>query len=270
VNDIIKRSVTGIIIIALILAGVSVNQFTFMIVFTIILVSGLWEFYQIFEKSGKNPQKNSGIISGVIIFGIGYLIATGNTKLHLMAVLVAVVLYIVIAELFRKHNTPFENITITFFGIVYIAVPISLLWYLAFRDNICHYNRNLILGYFFLIWTNDTMAYLTGITIGKNKLLERISPKKTWEGVVGGFIFCIGIAYIISLFFSDLTTWQWITYGSIIAVFGTIGDLAESMLKRSADIKDSGTLLPGHGGILDRFDSLFLAVPAVYLYLQFI
>ena len=269
-KDLIKRTITGIVIVALILAGVIINQFTFMIIFLAILIAGLIEFYQIFEKTGKNPQKISGIILGVLVFGINYGIATGLTKPLLMAASVPVILYIVIAELYRKHETPFENISITFFGIVYIALPISLLWYLAFRENICHYNRNLILGYFFLIWANDTMAYLTGIAFGKNRLFERISPKKSWEGAIGGFVCCLGVAFLLSFYYNDLTSWQWIIYGIIIAVFGTFGDLAESMLKRSLNIKDSGTLLPGHGGILDRFDTLFLAVPAVYLYLQFI
>ncbi len=269
-NDLFKRTITGIIIVALILAGIIINRFTFMIIFLAVIVSGLLEFYQIFEKAGKNPQKISGIILGVLIFGINYGVATGLTKSYLLAASVPVLLFIVIAELYRKHPTPFENISITFFGLVYIAVPISLLWYFAFRENICHYSYKLILGYFILIWTNDTMAYLTGITFGKSRLFERISPKKSWEGAVGGFVFCMGAAFILSFYYKDFTAWQWIIYGIIIAVFGTFGDLAESMLKRSVDIKDSGNLLPGHGGILDRFDTLFLAVPAVYLYLQFI
>lgn len=269
-NDLIKRSVTGIFLVALILAGVSINRFIFMIIFSAIIVAGLLEFYQIFEKAGKSPQKISGIVLGVLIFGINYCIATGFTKPQLMAATVPIVLYIVIAELYRKHAAPFENISITFLGIVYIAVPISLLWHFAFRENICLYNPNLILGYFLLIWTNDTMAYLTGITFGKNKLFERISPKKSWEGAIGGFVFCLLVAYFLSFYFNNLTVWQWIIFAAITAIFGTFGDLAESMLKRSVDVKDSGTLLPGHGGILDRFDALFLAVPAIYIYLQFI
>lgn len=269
-NDLIKRAITGIIIVAIILAGVSINQFTFMIIFLAILVTGLFEFYQIFEKAGKSPQKIAGIFFGVLIFLISYGIDTGYMKPYFTATFIPVILFVVISELFRKHPSPFENISVTFFGIVYIAVPISLLWYLAFRDNNSLYNPKLILGYFFLIWVNDTMAYLTGITFGKHKLFERISPKKTWEGAIGGFVFCLGVAYLISIYFNELTSWQWLIFGTIVAIFGTFGDLTESMLKRSIDIKDSGTFLPGHGGILDRFDALFIAVPAVYLYLQFI
>jgi phosphatidate cytidylyltransferase len=270
VNDLVKRTGTGIFIVGLILAGILINQFVFMIVFAAILVTAMLEFYQIFEKTGKQPQKISGIFSGILIFSISYGNAIGHIKPHLIAAIVPVMIYIVVAEMYRKKQAPFENIGITFFGIIYVAVPISLLWYFAFRENICHYNPHLILGYFLLIWTNDTMAYLTGNIFGKNKLFERISPKKSWEGFIGGLIFCIGAAYLLSLWFEDITSWQWITIGAIVTVFGTLGDLAESMLKRSVDIKDSGNILPGHGGILDRFDALFIAVPVVYLYLQFI
>jgi phosphatidate cytidylyltransferase len=114
------------------------------------------------------------------------------------------------------------------------------------------------------------MAYIVGMTLGKHKMFERISPKKSWEGAIGGFVFSIVAAYLISIFYNELTTIQWLIFASLIVVFGTFGDLAESMLKRSLNVKDSSSILPGHGGFLDRFDSLFLAVPAVYLYLQFI
>lgn len=114
------------------------------------------------------------------------------------------------------------------------------------------------------------MAYLTGRSVGKNKLFERISPKKTWEGAIGGLVFTLLAAYILSMYFVDISSNKWMVFAAIVSIFGTLGDLVESMLKRSVDIKDSGDLLPGHGGFLDRFDAMFLAVPAVYIYLQLI
>jgi phosphatidate cytidylyltransferase len=113
------------------------------------------------------------------------------------------------------------------------------------------------------------MAYVCGMLFGKRKLLERISPKKTWEGAVGGLLFAMLAAYIVSIFYKELSLTHWLTLAAIISIFGTLGDLSESMLKRSIGVKDSGNILPGHGGLLDRFDALFLAIPAVYLYLQF-
>jgi phosphatidate cytidylyltransferase len=180
------------------------------------------------------------------------------------------VLYVFIYEMFRKNDNPFENIAITLLGIIYIAVPISLFWPIAYRENIYQYNSSLIFGFFIIIWTYDSFAYLSGMKFGKRKLFERISPKKSWEGAIGGYIFALLAAYILSTIFDDLTLVQWLVTASLIAIFGTLGDLAESMLKRSLNIKDSSNFLPGHGGLLDRFDALFLAVPALYLYYQFI
>ncbi len=241
-----------------------------MLISLAIIIAGLYEFYKIFERAGKNPQKIAGIILGALVFILNYFIAIGFLRPQMLAIIIPIILYLFIAELYRKAAFPIENIAITILGIIYIAIPFSLFWHIGFRGNINYYNPNLILGYFILIWTYDTTAYLVGMAFGKKKLFERISPKKSWEGAIGGFIFCILAAYLLSIFYKDLKLSQWLIYGSLIAIFGTFGDLTESMLKRSYEIKDSGSLLPGHGGILDRFDALFLAVPAIYLYLLFI
>lgn len=121
-----------------------------------------------------------------------------------------------------------------------------------------------------MLWTNDTGAYLAGRFFGKHKLFERISPKKTWEGSIGGGILTIGVAFILSVYFTNLDQTNWIVLAILVAVFGGLGDLVESMLKRSLNIKDSGNLLPGHGGILDRFDGLLLSIPFIYSYLYLI
>ncbi len=269
-SNFISRAITGTGLVAVMLACIFFSVYSFMLFFLALLIVCLYEFYKIFENSNKKPQVISGIVLGVLIFIINYFLASGYTKPQLIFSLIPVVLYIVVAELFRKHPAPFENIAITVFGIVYIALPITMLWNLGFRDNIYQFNPHLILGFFFIIWTYDSMAYIVGMTLGRHRMFERISPKKSWEGAIGGFIFSIVVAYIISIFYNELSAPQWCIYASLIAIFGTFGDLAEGMLKRSLDIKDSSSILPGHGGFLDRFDSLFLAVPAVYLYLQFI
>lgn len=174
---------------------------------------------------------------------------------------------IFLIELFQKDNTPFDQISKVILGLVYVIVPFSLFTHLGYLvDN--NYSYEIPLGFLILIWANDSGAYVFGITLGKNRLFERISPKKSWEGFFGGLLIAAIAAYIIAQYFTIIDTKHWIAISFIIVLFGTLGDLVESMLKRSKDIKDSGNILPGHGGVLDRFDALLIAAPLVYAYLR--
>ena len=149
----------------------------------------------------------------------------------------------------------------------------TLLYYFSFIDNNQFggsYYYQIVLGFFFLLWANDTGAYLVGRKLGRTKLFERISPKKTWEGSLGGAVLGIGVGYLNAQIFTDLSLFNWIIVALLVVVFGSLGDLVESLFKRSLNIKDSGKLLPGHGGLLDRFDGIFIAAPIVYTYLRFI
>lgn len=170
-------------------------------------------------------------------------------------------------ELYQKESSPFDQIAKTLLGYLYVIIPFSLFTGLGYLVN-GEYSYELPLGFLFLLWANDSGAYVFGITLGKNRLFERISPKKSWEGFFGGLIIAALAAFILSKYFTSIETIHWIIISIIIVVFGTMGDLVESMLKRSKDIKDSGTILPGHGGVLDRFDGLLLAAPLVYAYLH--
>ena len=154
-------------------------------------------------------------------------------------------------------------------GVVYVALPLSLLTFLAFDTN-NQYSYHLILSLFILVWLSDVGGYFAGVNFGKHKLLERISPKKTWEGVAGGLVLCIVGAYILSQFLPTMNIYMWLVLGVLVSISSIIGDLIESMLKRSANIKDSGNVLPGHGGILDRFDSVLFVIPIVYIFKFFI
>jgi phosphatidate cytidylyltransferase len=156
-------------------------------------------------------------------------------------------------------------------GIIYIAVPITLLHEVAYFspykfDEYYHYEP--LMAYFFVLWANDTGAYLVGSKIGKHKLFPRISPKKAWEGTLGGAVLALVVSYLNSLFFPLYAWWLWMSMGAIIVLFGSWGDLVESLFKRSLNIKDSGKLLPGHGGVLDRFDGIFISAPMVYFFLR--
>ncbi len=142
-----------------------------------------------------------------------------------------------------------------------------MLNHIVFLEGV--FNGKILLGIFILIWASDSGAYVFGVTMGKNKLFERISPKKTWEGFIGGVVISQVAAFLLSRYFGDLGYLHWGIIAGIVAVFGTLGDLVESMIKRSVKIKDSGKILPGHGGILDRFDSLLFTIPVIFTYLYF-
>jgi phosphatidate cytidylyltransferase len=185
--------------------------------------------------------------------------------------MIPIAAYFFLYELYNLNaQKPFEAIAIVMLGIIYVALPFSLLNYLAFAPNGV-YNYEVILGCFVFLWCSDSGAYIVGRAIGKTKtkLLQRISPKKTIEGAVGGVVITILVArFVISRYFLSLGQADWLVIAAIVSIAGIYGDLLESMLKRSFNKKDSGTILPGHGGILDRFDSLILAAPLVYTYIR--
>ena len=160
----------------------------------------------------------------------------------------------------------FTNIVFTFLGIFYVALPFALLNVVVFEDGA--YNYEVILGSLLILWASDTGAYFAGTRFGKRKLFERISPKKSWEGFVGGAVLALAFVVGLSQFLHSLSTVQWVVVGILIIVGGTFGDLIESLLKRSIEIKDSGDSLPGHGGFLDRFDGLLIAAPFIAAYLE--
>jgi phosphatidate cytidylyltransferase len=175
-----------------------------------------------------------------------------------------------IIELFKQNKDPFANVAITLIGVIYVSMPFGLLSYLVFYPPFGDtYNPSFLIAYFLLMWANDSGAYIVGSLIGKHKLFERISPKKTWEGFIGGAFFTLLAAWAISLYLHELSLMHWLFVGSITFSFGTFGDLVESQLKRSVGMKDSGKMLPGHGGILDRFDSIIFSAPIVFVYLMF-
>jgi phosphatidate cytidylyltransferase len=150
---------------------------------------------------------------------------------------------------------------------IYVVMPFVCLQKLAFSGG--DYNPWLVMAFFAMVWVNDTGAYLVGVTIGKRRLFPRISPKKSWEGFIGGVLFTIGLSYGISLYIDGYPMFLWLVAGLVVSVFGTMGDLTESMLKRAMDVKDSGSILPGHGGVLDRFDAVTFAAPLVYVLFEF-
>lgn len=262
------RAITGVIFVAVMIAATLFGACVYSIFFTLLSTWCLYEFYGIVSSDERAPNKWLGILLALLLFILGSLISLDLLNVKFLALMIPIVSVTYIVSLFQKRKFPFNDIAYTFLGIAYVTLPFFLFSKLGFMQG--SFNYVLPLGFLILLWTNDTGAYLAGRSFGKRKLFERISPKKTWEGFFGGLILAIVAAVNLEKYFSYLPLWQWITVAVIISVVGTLGDLVESMLKRSLQVKDSGNILPGHGGFLDRFDGLLLAAPMVYVFLLLI
>ena len=267
----LTRAITGSIYVACIVAAVLLGGFFLQAFFAIIGILMLQEFYRMFKKSVVKPQFILATLIGFVIYLLA-IVPAQFTELEnkwTPALGAAVIGFILIcaAELPRKTNTPLQNISISIFGIIYIVLPLIFINELSAWGKAQVANQLFpLMAIFILIWTFDTFAYLTGRKLGKTKLAEKISPNKSWEGFAGGLIFTL-IASILIAYFLD--TQPYLKYGIIgvlVALFATIGDLIESMIKRSLNLKDSGNILPGHGGLLDRLDSVLIVVPVIFIF----
>ncbi len=269
-SNFVLRTISGILFVASLVGALIIGEIPFLIVIGGILILAMYEFYSLSVKARIKPQFSLGILIGFAIFIGTYLYATGHIEAIYLLGFTPLITSVFIFELYRKHKRPFHNIAYTLLGVFYIAIPLSLFNLITFKaETLQHsYSHEILLCYFILIWANDTGAYLFGVSIGRHKIFPRISPKKSWEGFVGGLIFTTIVAWIISLNYSNITFAHWIAIGLLSAIIGVFGDLIESMFKRSIDVKDSGKFLPGHGGVLDRFDAVFLSAPIVFAYLK--
>lgn len=272
-SNLTQRLITGILGSAAIIAGVSVGEWTYFLIFLTITLFTLLEFYKLVGLDGMAPQKAYGTFCGVLIFCLSFLIegkipVNGNTlSSEYYIIIFPLISCIYMIKLYKKfERKPFTNIAFTFLGIFYVAVPFVLLNVIVFEDG--RYNYEIILGSLLILWASDTGAYFAGTRFGRRKLFERISPKKSWEGFVGGALLALIFAFGCSLYLHSISVQQWIIVGILIIVGGTFGDLIESLLKRSIEIKDSGDALPGHGGFLDRFDGLLISAPFIAAYLE--
>jgi phosphatidate cytidylyltransferase len=268
------RILTGSVYVALIVAGIQVNQYVFVCVFSIFLVLCLNEFYGLLH-SQKKEKINSiyNCTGGLILFLSTYLYASGTLSSLVFIFYLLYVVVLLISELYLKQPDPLTHIAYIFLSQVYIALPFSLLNFIAFRTvftspYVSVYYPVFLLALFVFIWVNDTGAYLTGVWLGKHRLFPRISPKKSWEGFFGGLVLTVTSSFVFAHFEPEISWYHWISISVLVVIFGTWGDLVESLFKRTLEIKDSGRTLPGHGGFLDRLDSLLLAVYAVFFYVQ--
>ena len=293
-NSLLKRSLTGILIVGGILAGLLINSLSFFIVFLIIMVATQWEFYRMLHRIKVRPQATFGIAMGMTMYVLAFMVAIHALPEEYLSLILLFFPFVFIHEVYAQHNRPFHNIAYTFLGLIYIALPFSLLSFLVFDihekmqpvfaldggEDILNfllqpgfaidYTPGVLLGIFILIWLYDTGAYLSGMLFGKRRLMPRVSPKKTWEGLIGGSIVALITAFFLGRYLKDLNTTEWLLMVFVVVVFGTLGDLSESLLKRRTGLKDSGSILPGHGGFLDRFDSFLLIIPVVVALMAFL
>lgn len=270
-NNLVERTLTSIIFVIVLLGSIIQSEFASSILFFVIILLCQREFYNFFKPTDIKPQKKVGIIGGLGFFVISLLASQARLESETLFSIIPLIFTIFIIELYRNRPQPIPNIAFTILGIIYIAVPITLLHDLAYYKDYSfgrEYNYDILIGYFFVLWANDTGAYLIGRKWGKHKLFPRISPKKTWEGSIGGVVLGLAVGYLNSIIFPEFNLAVWLGIAAIVVVFGSLGDLVESLFKRSLDIKDSGKLLPGHGGVLDRFDGIFISAPMVYAFLR--
>ena len=272
-NETLKRALSGIVYIVLLLASISYSQQSFFLLFGIFLVIATYEFCSL-----VNINKIFPILLAILLYGIVSYIVLSKISLSrnfdlsiLAAALLVSTKCLLLLFDFKKHNLDQVSKYIYVFG--YVILPFIIITKIPI--GIKGFNPKIIISIFILIWTNDTFAYIVGKSIGKHKLYEAISPKKTIEGFVGGVIFASVAGYFISRYYFDpketyldKSTFIWTVTAFIVGVFGTLGDLVESKFKRLANVKDSGSIMPGHGGILDRLDSVIFVAPFVYLFYQ--
>ncbi len=262
------RAITALFFVIVMVTSMLLGSYVFTGFFILLSAYCADEFYRITDKDGGGPNRLLGLLLGTVGFGLfaGYRLAAFDVRYLLLLVPLVAATFII--PLYQKQEKPFDGIAYTLLGVVYVVLPFIAFFSLGFVTGTFDYR--LPLGFMLILWGNDTGAYLTGKFFGKHRLFERISPNKTWEGFVGGVLLALVTALVLAHYFATLAGWQWAGVALVISLFGTFGDLVESMLKRSQQVKDSGALLPGHGGVLDRFDGLLFAAPAVLVFLELV
>lgn len=269
----LTRTASAAVFVVLLLGCVWLHPLSFIAFFAVVGFIGLFEFYRLANQVDKKPVSFLGYVLHAVSVASVFFITEADLqegKTFLILFVLAGPLYMLV-ELFKAKSSVFNFPTVVL-SFLYVTIPCVLLIilsgaYKVYSGTGDFFHPEKVLGMIFFIWINDTGAYLVGSFLGKHKMYERISPGKTWEGTIGGVLLCVGLSFLMVRIFPQLPLQHWIAISVIVAVFGTLGDLVESMLKRIAGVKDSGNLMPGHGGVLDRFDSILFATPFVFVYL---
>lgn len=273
-KNFIQRAITGLIFVAVLIGCIIGSPLSFGLLFSIISAMATAEFCNLMNKyEGACVNRNICVLGSVSLFLCFFYYGMNPAQTGIFIPYLIITIYLMVSELYLKKKHPLNSLAYAMLSQIYVGLPFALLNVLAFHsngwDSVSEYQFILPLSIFAFNWINDTGAYCTGMLLGKHPLFKRISPKKSWEGSIGGAVFSIAGAFALAYFFPIMSTAAWVGMGLTVVVFGTWGDLTESLMKRHLGIKDSGNILPGHGGMLDRFDSAIMAIPAavVYLYL---
>ena len=271
-KNLIIRALTGIIFVVVLVSAICIHPIFFLILFCIITGLTLWEFGGLVKHyENANLQRAVNVLGGVYLFIATFVYTNGLTDGKIFLPYLLFIMLTMIAELYYKAPNPINNWAFTLFAQVYCAGSFSMLNFIGAEPGtpgVMSYTPLFIMAIFIFVWLDDTGAYLVGSLIGKRKLFERISPKKSWEGFFGGLILVLASSQAFAWFAPEISRRNWLGLAATVVLFGTWGDLIESLLKRTLGVKDSGNVLPGHGGMLDRFDSVMLAVPASYIYID--
>ena len=267
-SNIVARTLSGAVFIVVVIGSILLHRYAYAGVMVTVIVWAMLEFHDIIIKDRMYVGKYIGVFCGMTLFAVCFFHVQGIISGKVFLLFIPLLIILFISQLYTKNHHSFRSIAYTLTGIVYIALPFALCNGLVFPFGDNNYVPDILLGFFILLWTNDTFAYLTGIMFGRHRLFERISPKKSWEGFFGGLVCTVALSLLMAKWFPILPYYHWMAVAAITVVFGVYGDLIESLLKRNLKIKDSGRFLPGHGGILDRFDSVLPAAPMVYFYLK--
>ncbi|WBO84237.1 phosphatidate cytidylyltransferase [Hymenobacter yonginensis] len=289
-SNLAQRVVFGLIGAAMLLGSIWYSAWTFALFFGAVQMRMLWEFYRMMREAGYKPAALLGGGISIIIFASLFLVQTGATTatglsyvepgwhtviypgsrigalLGLPLLLLPTILILREMAAWPRENqnfSPFSNVGVALLGLLYVSLPMSLLNVVAFTETGYDYRR--VLALLFLVWSSDTGAYAAGKTFGKHKLAPKISPGKTWEGAIGGFLLTLAMGWALGYLLPELSLTYRLVVATAVAIFGPLGDLAESMLKRSVGVKDSGRIMPGHGGLLDRFDAFLFILPVLAL-----
>jgi phosphatidate cytidylyltransferase len=260
-NTTLTRALSGAVYVLLLIGATLYSPYSFLLLFGLFLIFSVLEFCKLIHLKPVIPLVMSTV--AFILFNLNNTVKTNEILLLIAALLVSLR---AMFFLFEKKNKQLDRNSKFVFLIGYLIIPIIIFTKIPFIAN--EYHPQVIISILTITWTNDTFAYLVGRSIGKNKLFERVSPKKTIEGFVGGLFFSMLAGFLLGQFYLDESIIQWILIAVIVSAFGTLGDLIESKFKRNAGVKDSGNIMPGHGGFLDRLDSIIFVAPFVYLFYQ--
>ena len=271
-KNFIQRAITGLIFVAVLIGCIIGSPLSYGLLFSIISAMATAEFCNLMNKyEGVCVNRNICVLGSVSLFLCFFYYGMNPAQTGIFIPYLIITIYLMVSELYLKKKHPLNSLAYAMLSQIYVGLPFALLNVLAFHsngwDSVSEYQFILPLSIFAFNWINDTGAYCTGMLLGKHPLFKRISPKKSWEGSIGGAVFSIAGAFALAYFFPIMSTAAWVGMGLTVVVFGTWGDLTESLMKRHLGIKDSGNILPGHGGMLDRFDSTLMAVPAAVVYL---